>query len=69
MTVGTSVGGNIFVHGPFTSVTRCCFVTAGAGDLEDGDGNSRDQRGVHGDLGNQRCSWRRVWEGGVLSVV
>ena len=45
-TVRTSVGGIFSYMSPFTSVTRCCFVVAGAGDLEDGgtgDGNNRDQ--------------------------
>ena len=76
MTVGTSVGGTFSYMSPFTSVTRCCSVAAGTGNLEDGgtgDGNNRDQKGVRGDLGDQRCCWRwgkevvqgwmRVWEG------
>ena len=44
MTVRTSVGG--ILHESFTSVTRCCSVAVGTGDLEGGgtgDGNNRDQ--------------------------
>ena len=53
----------IFVRESFHLGHSLLFCDRGAGDLEDGDGNNRDQRGVHGDLGDQRCSWRRVWEG------